>query len=120
MKLDDAITAHLAWRQRLRKYVEDPASEKLDHAKVSCDNCCELGKWLLGDGRRYAGLGPFGEATRAHTQFHRLAGDVVAAVQRGDRAGAQAMLSDAGPFRKASQTVVAALQRLRDAVQAPA
>jgi hypothetical protein len=117
MNLAEAITVHMAWRRRLRQFVDQQSNERLSSATVRRDDCCDLGKWILGEGQQYARAPAFDAARRAHTEFHRHAGEVVAAVERGDRPAALALLGDTGAFRRASQEVIAALERLRDTVK---
>lgn len=120
MNLQDAITVHMAWRRRLRQFVDGQSGEELASATVRRDDCCDLGRWMIGEGQLYARAPAFIAARRAHAEFHAHAGEVVAAVERGDGAAARALLGDSSAFRRASQEVVAALERLRDTVKSAA
>lgn len=117
MKLEDAIAAHAEWKLRLRKYVDGTSAEQLVAATICRDDQCALGKWMHGDGRRLASVAEFVEARAAHADFHRHAGDVVRAVDAGDRPRATGLLAPSGAFEKASLSVASCLVRLRRALQ---
>lgn len=117
MKLEDAIAAHAEWKLRLRKYVDGASTERLVAATICRDDQCALGTWMYGDGRRLASVAEFVEARTAHADFHRHAGDVVRAMDAGDRGRANGLLAPNGAFEKASMNVGSCLVRLRRALQ---
>lgn len=89
-----AIRAHQAWKGRLSIYVQGQGSEVFDASEVARDDACELGHWLHGPGCQAledAALLP--ELTAAHAQFHQLAGRIVQAMQAGETAEAQRLMT---------------------------
>jgi len=72
------VAAHRNWRRRLSDYIQGDSREELDEAVVCRDDCCDLGKWINGNGGRfYGGLPVFGKLRDHHAHFHRSAGNVV-------------------------------------------
>jgi len=119
MKLDDAITAHTRWKLRLQLFVEG-AGDKLDSKVVCRDDKCELGAWIYGEGKSLAARPEFAAVQKVHATFHRCAGDVVRAIEVGDRAKADRLLATDGPFDVASKETVVAIVRLKRALPAVA
>jgi hypothetical protein len=92
--------------------------EPLDAAKIGADNQCALGKWLQGEGKTLHGKLPvFGECVRAHTAFHKAAGDVAKTINAQKFQEATAMLGNGTPFASASTTVGLALAKLKREVK---
>jgi hypothetical protein len=117
MDFDDAIAAHTKWKVRLRTFLGGNG-EPLDPATVARDNQCDLGKWIYGEGARYASLPAYEQLKTAHAKFHRCASQVVSAAKQGRAAEAQAMLEAGGEFgRLSSDTVTAIMQMKRAAAK---
>jgi methyl-accepting chemotaxis protein len=111
--LDHAIEAHAQWKTTLRQAIT--SHESLDVDKIRCDDCCMLGKWLHGaGGRQHGSRNSFTALLSRHQEFHRSAGDVAAAINRGDCAKAEQMLGSGTAFAKASSDVGVAVIHLRD------
>ena len=49
MNLDEAVKKHIEWRAKFRLAIVK--KEQMDAATISKDNCCEVGKWLHGEGK---------------------------------------------------------------------
>lgn len=116
MRLTDAVAAHMKWKTRLRLFL-DGEGEKLNAATVAMDHACDLGKWIHGDGKRYAHLPAFGELRGAHARFHRCAGDVVSKHAQGNKRGAERMLDAGGAFVEASTETVKAIMKLQKTLE---
>jgi two-component system chemotaxis sensor kinase CheA len=116
MRLTDAVAAHMKWRTRLRLLL-DGQGEHLSADAVALDHVCDLGKWIYGDGKRYAHLPAFGELRGAHTRFHRCAGDVVIQHMQGNKCGAERMLGTGGAFAEASTETVKAIMKLQKTLE---
>lgn len=107
-----AIEAHVRWKIRLEAYIAGISGEKLDPEVVSRDDQCALGKWIHGSGGVRFGSHPrFLELREIHALFHKNAGDVIRAIQRGDTETARASLLK-GEYAHSSQRVKAELARL--------
>ncbi|MEW5769275.1 MAG: CZB domain-containing protein [Pseudomonadota bacterium] len=107
-----AINAHMAWKVRLEKCINDTSEEELHVDVVSRDDQCVLGKWIHGPGgERFGHLREFQEMKMEHMRFHLGAGDVLACCQAGDKEGAMDKLR-AGDYTRASARVKLHLSRL--------
>ena len=108
--LNKAITAHSAWKGRLRTAIDGGAVP--DPATVRVDNVCDLGKWIHGEGKAHQSLPEFQALKEQHAQFHQAAGHVIGLVKKGDKAGAENELMR-GQFNTASGKVIAAIGALK-------
>jgi hypothetical protein len=113
MDFDDAIRAHVEWKLRLRMFL-DGQGESMTGDVAARDNACELGRWLYGEGRKYATDPSYPELKEAHARFHQVAAEVLIAAERGDKRAAEARL-ESPDYSKSSSAVVAAIMRMRDA-----
>ena len=116
MKLEDAIAAHSAWKLRLRQFV-DGRGDKLESKTVARDDACALGQWLHGDGQCHAARPEFAKLLKEHAQFHKTAGDVVRAIEMGNKSRAESLLASRGPFDLSSQATVDAILGLKRAAR---
>lgn len=104
LDFSSAIQAHEDWKRRLLAVINDQAEESPDPAKVACDNCCVLGKWIHGPGKLAHGSSPMLFALRTHhAHFHKAAALVLEKAQKGERDAATEMLT--GEFSKTSALV---------------
>lgn len=107
-----AIDAHMKWKVRLEKCLENDNEEGLQVEVVSRDDQCPLGKWIQGPGgERFGHLREFQEMKMEHARFHLNAGDVLACCLAGDKEGAGHKLRS-GDYTRASERVKLHLARL--------
>ena len=109
-EINNAIGAHGMWKMRLRTAIATSTCDITSH-DAGCDNKCAFGKWLYGptlDHAVRAGV-PYQVIRRLHAEFHQAAGTVLAEVERGNAAGAQAQMS--GEFTERSEKLVRALTK---------
>ncbi len=118
MNFFDALNIHLAWKQRLREYVEGGGAERLDPAVVRNDHCCELGRWIAEQYEVRKGLPEFVTMCEQHTAFHRCAGQVVEHMQAGDSSAARDLLLT--EYAVLSARVVKAITKLNRALEGAA
>jgi aerotaxis receptor len=112
--LDSAIKAHADWKLKLRNAATDHAT--LDAATVSRDDCCVLGKWLHGPGRPgFSHLPQFTDLIGRHAEFHKEAGHVAKTINDGQYDQALKLIGGGTAFASASNGVVVAIRKLRDA-----
>lgn len=113
MDFDGAVKAHSNWMLRLFCYAKGTSKEKLDPKTIAKDNVCDLGKWLYGDGRKYAGEPEFAELIATHAAFHKSAASVVELVDQGKSAAAQQILmSRDSDYYQGSSKVILLLRRI--------
>ncbi len=90
-----AAEAHLAWKNRLGKYVQGLSHELLERESLGQDGVCQLGNLI--DGAVFIGLRESDEYWKlrtAHLQFHQLAAVVVEKLQLNDRVAAAALFDN--------------------------
>jgi hypothetical protein len=112
LAITNAISAHGAWIGRFRRFFS--GQEKLDAAVVSKNDQCDFGKWLNGEGKGLLDGASYQQIHKLHTEFHKIAGEVVRKVERGDVAGGKAAIEKTGEFGKASAVLTAAMMAARD------
>ena len=114
MNFSAAIRAHANWRLRLSTCCQTNAKETVDTQTLAKANACDLGKWLYGEGQRYASDPRFGELVNIHTAFHRHAAEIAAMAQSGKRKEAETLInSNDSQFAKTSVQVVGILMKFR-------
>ncbi|MFO0567193.1 MAG: CZB domain-containing protein [Polyangiaceae bacterium] len=112
MELDSALQAHADWKTKLRMAINK--QEKVDAVSLGRDDCCALGKWLHGPGRGTHGAkSSFQKLVSAHASFHREAGRVAEAINRGEFARATEMLAATSAYGAASSGVGVAVVAMK-------
>jgi len=110
--LNQAINKHAEWKVKFRKAIS--GHETMDVDTISKDNCCELGKWLHGEGKtKFNQLPTYAECVAKHASFHTEAGKVAKAINAKDYAAAEAMLDGNTPYASTSSAVGVAIMKLR-------
>jgi len=74
MDFGQAILGHTRWKGRLKNHIE--GQEQVDPARLAKDDQCDLGKWLYGEAKEYAGLSAFADLKAKHEKFHTVAAAV--------------------------------------------
>jgi hypothetical protein len=111
MDLNAAHAAHSAWKGRLRQAIEN--QETLDTACIGRDDCCELGKWLHGEGRgRFGHLPEFVALLERHKEFHREAGFVADMINQKQYSSAVAQIGGMTYFATTSTATGLAIRAL--------
>lgn len=118
MNFDEAISAHVEWKVRLRVHLAEPGQKTLTPEEVASDDRCVLGRWIYGEGAGYASDGAYQKLVEEHRAFHRLAADIVRAANEGRASQAQDSLE--GAFQQRSLAVVNAINAIkRHSLHAP-
>lgn len=107
MNFDEAIQAHAAWKVKL-VYVRKPDGA-LKSADVRPSNRCPLGKWLEGEGAKYASMPEFKILVAEHARFHVAAADVIDKADTGASMGPDQALGPESEYGLASRSVVKAI-----------
>lgn len=110
MDFFDALNVHLAWKHRLRGYLEGTSGEHLDPAVVGREDCCELGRWIASQRNAGKDLPEFIHMREQHAAFHRCAGDIVQRKLAGDACGAEHVLVT--DYAQLSARVIRSITRL--------
>lgn len=109
-----AIDAHTKWKNRLVNYVAGRSDENLEVAVVSCDDKCDLGKWIYSDGNQYSHLPEYGQLKTAHAEFHHSVGKVVERKQSNKVDEARLMLG--ADFSKNSKKTIGAIEAMQQRI----
>lgn len=110
LEIDAAIMAHEEWRDMLHNFIRQAGSDMLHPDQIGCDDRCDLGRWLRGEGAEFLGTyGVFADLQATHKLFHDTAAHIVSLHLQGQTAEAQRILD--GHFQKLSHKI---LQRLED------
>jgi hypothetical protein len=115
MNFQQAIQAHVSWKMRLSSYIAKP-DHSLNAAVVSQDASCELGRWLRGEGRKYAGSPEFAKLVTDHARFHAAAGNVIREADSGQNVADEVALGGTSEYAVASNAVVGALMKMKSKV----
>lgn len=114
MDLRNEIINHIEWMDAVASLLggemvaEETIQELTQHDK------CALGQWLNSEAsREFKGLPQFESLIQSHTAFHRLAGNLISAVQLGREADA---LESHKQFIEESKKVVGYLQTLQESI----
>lgn len=97
------------------EYINGRSNEQLEVAKVSCDDKCDLGKWIYGDAKKYAHLKEYEALKMNHAAFHQSVGVIVEATQQGEIEQAKKMLG--GDFYKASNKTIESIRDMQARVE---
>lgn len=113
---DSAISAHLEWKMKLTKYLNNPDGS-LDHQVVCLDNKCKLGSWIYGDGNQFSQQAKSFEALRqSHAMFHKSAGEIIKNIDSGNKKLAEISMSPSGDYFEASQKTVKLIEIVKSEV----
>lgn len=112
MNLESAIQKHTDWKIKFRTAISK--QEQMDAVTIGKDDCCELGKWLHGEGRNQcSNLASYATALSKHAAFHVEAGKVASTINAKKYTEAEAMLVSGSAFIAVSGEVGVALMRLK-------
>jgi methyl-accepting chemotaxis protein len=112
MNFDDAIKAHVEWKMKLKTYIAKP-DRSLDAAKVGLDNQCVLGKWLHGEGAKFASNPKFSQLVAEHAKFHKAAAQIITKAESGASVIQDVALGAKSEFADVSQKVVSLLMECK-------
>ena len=109
--------AHLNWVKRAEEMLA--GGKAIEARELASHTECALGRWYGGRGQtEFGDLPEFRALAAPHQAVHETVAQILAAIQRGDRAGAQSLLQS---LRRASGQVVSLLSALEERMsQGPA
>ncbi len=116
--LAQARSAHLAWKARLRAYLNSDHGENImSRDEATNHHNCKLGQWYYGEaGRHLMALPVMQQLEGPHQRLHETIGELMTAKERGDMASAEALLEQ---VEQLSHQVAAVLEELQGAVAEP-
>jgi methyl-accepting chemotaxis protein len=111
LDIDAAISAHLAWADRLRHQIGGSDVTALPTEEISDDSKCQLGQWLFSAGMDYDILQEYSHLVEEHRKFHTIAAEVLRLHEVGETPQAHWVLEN--PFKHQSKIVVDLLESLK-------
>ncbi|HWS02877.1 MAG TPA: CZB domain-containing protein [Gammaproteobacteria bacterium] len=99
-ELRQAIAAHGLWKVKFRDFMAGTLD--LDANVVQQNNQCQFGKWLESQGHKLLNKIDFDEIDRLHTEFHKVAAEVIRKKKSGQNQAAEQALATGGSFTGAS------------------
>jgi Chemoreceptor zinc-binding domain len=104
MDLDQAIQKHAEWKLKFRKAISE--NQTMDVATISKDNCCDLGKWLHGEGKnKFSNLISYQKCLEKHAEFHKEAAKVARLINEKQYSEAEKMIGADTSYTRASSDV---------------
>ena len=111
-EVDKAISAHSAWKQRLKTAI-DTGKAEVTVENAAKDNVCPFGQWLYGatlaEGAK--ALAGFGDVRGLHAQFHKRAAEVLDLALKGKKAEAMALMGVTAEYSKISAQLTQSLMK---------
>jgi len=112
MNLDNAVHSHAQWKLRFREAILN--KEHVDAEVIARDDCCEVGRWLHGEGALHWGeRAEFLEARAKHKAFHVQAGLIAQLINSGEMPAAERALESGSTYARASSEVAICLIALK-------
>lgn len=112
MNFDQAIECHVKWKAELVAYIAKP-DHSLNPAATAQDGKCDLGKWIHGEGQRYATTAEFAKLVADHGRFHAAAAEVIRKADAGQRVTEEVALGARSEYAAASNAVVTSLMKMK-------
>jgi len=112
MDLNNAVAKHAEWKTKFRMAISK--NETMDASTIAKDNCCELGKWLHGEGKnKFGHLSTLSDCLAKHSSFHIEAGKIANAINAKKYTEAEAMLNAGTTYAAASSAVGVSIMKLQ-------
>lgn len=112
MDLDSALAKHSEWKMKFRVAIYRQMA--MDAKSIARDDCCELGKWLYGDGKKQFGeLDSYAKCVASHRDFHVEAGKVALAINAGNFKEAENMLGNGSRYVDVATLIVSDILKLK-------
>ncbi len=118
MNFDNIIKSHVEWKIKLRSYINGNSKEKLDVSKAESDKDCELGQWILNEGKKYNDNPTCQELVETHKKFHLAVGEIIRKVNRDDKEEVGKIInSTTSDYHSLSNKLVSLIIRLRKEIE---
>jgi methyl-accepting chemotaxis protein len=107
-----AKSAHLAWKARLRSFLDGSAS--LTQDEVVSHHDCVLGKWYYSDGlSQYGDIPEMQQIEAPHKRLHQLIGEIVKLKESGNTEESEQLFEQIDPL---SQEIIQQLSRVESKI----
>ena len=110
---DGAKQAHLAWKSRVRAYLDGDKSV-LTKEQACSHHDCKLGLWYYGEGKRnYQEIPEFQDIEPPHAELHKVIQAIVSHVEKGDIEEAEVLYKKIEPL---SKSIVALIDKTKQVI----
>ena len=114
LDFETAKSAHLAWRARIRAFLD--GRESLTRQEAVSHHDCILGKWYYGEGlNRYGNIREMSEIESPHADLHRLIREIIELKEAGRIKDAEARYQEVAPL---SEKIIGLLESVEHKIQA--
>ncbi|MEJ2593425.1 MAG: methyl-accepting chemotaxis protein, partial [Candidatus Thiodiazotropha sp.] len=114
LDFSNAKSAHLAWKARLRAFLDGEQSLSRDEAVSHRD--CLLGKWYYNEGvKNYGHIAEMQEIEQPHSELHHLIHEIIDLKEAGKRHEAEACYRKVAPL---SQEIIVLLNNVESKIGA--
>lgn len=110
-ELRQAIAAHGQWKVKFRDFMAGKL--ELDANVVQQNNQCQFGKWLESQGHKLLNKMDFSEIDKLHTEFHKVAAEVIRKKKAGQTQMAEQALASGGVFTTASAKLTSRIMAVK-------
>ena len=109
LDLSAAKSAHLAWKTKLRSFLDGTAALSLEQAVSHHD--CAFGKWYYQEGlANYGNISELRQIEDPHAELHALIKNIVHCKEQGDIHQAESYYQDIEPLSKQIVNLISALE----------
>ena len=116
LDFETAKSAHLAWRARIRAFLD--GRESLTRKEAVSHHDCVLGKWYYGQGlRQYGKIGEMADIEKPHEHLHKLIREIIELKEKGRIKEAEARYREVGPL---SEKIIGLLEAVEHKIQTAA
>lgn len=111
--LSKEIKDHLAWKQRLRRYLK--GKENITETELVSHKECNFGQWLYSEGlERYGNIPEMIEIKEAHDKIHRIAKNIYKMKEEGNILRAEKELLNMEPVCMKLFNLMTALEKIKN------
>lgn len=108
LDLSKAKSAHLAWKARLRGFLDGKAA--LTQKEAVSHKDCVLGKWYYAEGlQQFGHLQEMKDIELPHEEMHAIIKEIITLKEKGDPQAAESIYKEVGPL---SQKIVSLLSQV--------
>jgi hypothetical protein len=116
-EIEAALKAHAAWREHFNDILHGRTAFELK--EVGSSDHCELGRWLINEGYRMIPTSLHDEICEVHSEFHRIAAEILQKIREKRYAEAKQDIELDGAFNQTSKRLRSLLTQLSFKEPAP-
>jgi methyl-accepting chemotaxis protein len=111
--LSNEIKYHLAWKQRLRRFLK--GKENITEAELVSHKDCNFGKWFYSEGlKRYSNIPEMIELEEVHVKIHKIAKKIYKMKEEGNVLRAEKELLNMEPVCMKLFNLMTAFEKIKN------